>query len=112
MLAGFYRLTGRLTRLEAALKGVAGFTGSGVVRYQRRADGRRLIEAGLSGLAGVRAEIVVRQAPVGAIACRDGEATGRLDSRAGAPIPPLEAGDAIEIRQNGVPVLRGVLARA
>ncbi len=108
MLAGLSRLAPRrVVRLQAALKGVAGFTGAGAVRAETRDDGRRRIDAELSGIAGLKAEVVVMQTPVGALSCRDGAAQGRLDTARGAPIPSFSAGDNIEIRQNGVAILRG-----
>jgi hypothetical protein len=100
------------TRLEAPLRGVAGFTGSGVVRYAAHANGRRRIDADLKGLAGLKAEIVAGAAPLGALPCRAGSASARFDSAQGAAIPALQPGDTIEIRQNGVAVLRGVFAPA
>lgn len=108
MLAGLSRLAAlRAAKLGAALKGVAGFTGAGTVRYTEWPDGRRKIEADLSGVAGLKAEIVAKGAPLGALDCRDGAAQGRLETGRGAPIPALGAGDLIEIRQNGVAILRG-----
>lgn len=112
MLAGISRLAvRRIVRLEAALKGIAGHTGAGIVRCALWSDGRRTTEATLSGIAGLKAEIVLNGAPVGALSCQDGAAAGKLDSRNGAPIPSLCEGDRIEIRQNGVAILRGRLAR-
>lgn len=113
MLARLSRLTQRrIVRLAATLRGVAGYTGRGAVRAETRHDGNRRIDADLSGIAGLKAEVVVKHAPVGALACRDGMANGRLESVHGAPIPDLQPGDTIEIRQNGVTVLRGVFALA
>lgn len=113
MLAGLSRLASmRTARLSAALKGVAGFTGGGSVRYTEWSDGRRRIEAGLKGVAGLKVEVVVKSAPVGAIACRDGAVAGRLDTAQGAPIPAVIDGDAVEIRQNGAAILQGKLQRA
>lgn len=113
MLAGLTKLTAlKSPRLAALLKGVAGFTGGGVVRYTRRPDGRGKIEADLSGVAGLKVEVVVKAAPVGVLACRDGVVAGRLETAQGAPIPALEPGDLIEIRQNGAAILRGAFAPA
>ena len=110
MLARLSRLTAtRTIRLGADLKGVAGFTGAGVVRYTEWSDGRRRIEAGLSGVAGLRAEIVVKGAPVGVLPCHEGVVAGRLETSRGAPIPALAAGDGVEIRQNGAAILKGAL---
>lgn len=108
MLAGLSRLTVmRTARLGVALKSVAGFTGGGTVRYTEWSDGRRKIDADLSGVAGLKAEIVVKGAPIGALACLEGAVAGRLDTARGAPIPALRPDDLIEIRQNGVAILRG-----
>lgn len=111
MLAGLRHLTGGAQRLEAVLKGVAGFTGSGVVRYFVRADGTRRIDAEIFGIAGRRAEIAVGGAPLVEVTCDDGSGDGHFDSAVGAPLPVLCAGDMVEVRQNGVAVLRGMLAQ-
>lgn len=110
MLAGLSQLTTRgVARLSATLKGVAGFTGSGALRYVERGDASRRLDAELSGLAGLKAEIVINGAPFAELACRNGVAAGRFDGARGATIPPLCDGDTIEIRQNGVIVLKGRL---
>ena len=101
----------RTMRLGADLKGVAGFTGGGDVLYTEWSDGRRRIEADLAGVAGLKAEIVVKGALVGALPCREGVVAGRLETARGAPIPTLADGDAVEIRQNGVAILKGALRR-
>ncbi len=113
MLAGISQLTALgAVRLAAALKGVAGFTGSGQVRYVETAAWRRRVDAELSGLAGLRAELVLNGAPFCVLHCRDGAVRGRFDSAEGVGIPALCEGDTIEIRQNGVVVLKGELQRA
>lgn len=112
MLAGLRHLNGGAKRLEAVLKGVAGFTGSGVVRYSMRADGTRRIDAELLGVAGRRAEIAFGGAPLVEVTCDDGAGDGHFDSAVGAPLPVLCAGDTVEVRQNGVAVLRGSLSQA
>ena len=113
MLGGLSQLTALgAVRLTAALKGVAGFTGSGLVRYVETATWRRRLDAELIGLAGLRAELVINGALFCVLDCRDGAAAGRFDSAAGAGIPALCDGDLVEIRQNGAAVLKGVLACA
>ena len=113
MLAGFSRITSpRAAKLNAVLKGVAGFTGVGAIRYLDWPGGRRRIEADLAGVAGLKVEVVVKSIPVGALACREGAVAGRLDTNQSAPIPPLVHDDLIEIRQNGSAILRGRLERA
>jgi hypothetical protein len=113
MLGGISQLTALgAVRLTATLKGVAGFTGAGLVRYVETANWRRRIEAELTGLAGLKAELVLNGALFCKLDCRDGAARGRFDSAQGVGIPALCQGDIIEIHQNGVAVLRGELARA
>jgi hypothetical protein len=110
MLAGLLRFAAsKSVKLAAALRGVAGFTGGGTVRYAQWLDGRRKIDVDLSGVAGLKTEIVVKSAPVGALSCRNGAVSGRLDTARGAPIPALAAGDLVEIRQNGDAILRATL---
>lgn len=113
MQAGLSQLTALgAVRLAASLKGVAGFTGSGLVRYVETATWRRRIDAELSGLAGLKAELVLNGAPFCTLDCRDGLAKSKYDSAEGAGIPALCAGDVVEIRQNGAAILRGELQRA
>ncbi|MFN0023255.1 MAG: hypothetical protein ACKVS5_05080 [Parvularculaceae bacterium] len=100
-----------MIKLAAALKGVAGFTGAGAVRHCAWPDGHATLDADLFGIAGLKAEIVVKGDAVGAIACRDGVAAARLDTRTGAALTALQPGDIIEIRQNGAVILRGALAK-
>lgn len=112
MLAGLSQVTALgAVRLAAALKGVAGFTGSGLVRYVETATWRRRIDAELTGLAGQKAELVMNGACFCTLDCDDGAARGRFDSAEGAGIPALCAGDIVEIRQNGVAVLKGEFQR-
>lgn len=112
MLAELRRLKADAKRLRAALKGVAGFTGSGFVRFFEKPNWGRRIDADLSGLGGLKADIIVNGAWLGALECRAGAAAGRFDGARGASIPSLCEGDIVEIRQNGVAVLRGALERA
>ncbi|MFN3960807.1 MAG: hypothetical protein ACK4NP_12950 [Parvularculaceae bacterium] len=96
-------------RLEAVLKGVAGHTGSGAVRYEEHKDGRRRLKADIAGVAGLSVEIVVNGALLATLACRDGRAARRFDSAAGAAVPALRPGDRVEIRQNGDFIFTGTL---
>ncbi len=112
MLAGLSRFAPRrVIKLAAALKGVAGFTGAGAVRHCAWPDGHATLDADLFGIAGLKAEIIAKGDAVGTIACREGVASARLDTRTGAELMALKAGDMIEIRQNGVVILRGALAK-
>jgi hypothetical protein len=108
MLQALSKLTTfKTATLKAVLKGVAGFTGGGVVRYVEWYGGRRRLDADLSGIAGVKVEVLLNGAPVSVLPCRDGEAAAWLDTEKGSVIPELVVGDTIEIRQNGASILRG-----
>ncbi len=112
MLAGLSQLTALgAVRLAVALKGVAGFTGSGQVRFVETSTWRRRVDAELSGLAGLKAELVLNGAAFCTLDCNDGAARGRFDSAEGVGIPALCEGDIVEVRQNGVAVLKGDLKR-
>ena len=95
---------------EASLKGVAGFTGSGVVRYALSAAGSANYETTLRGVAGLRCELFVAGEYVATLSCEDGKVEGKFDSRLGDPAIQLAAGDAVEIRQNGAVILQGAMA--
>jgi hypothetical protein len=95
---------------EAKMKGVAGFTGSGVVRYALSAAGSANYETTLRGVAGLRCELFVAGEYVATLACADGKVASKFDSRLGDPAIQLADGDAVEIRQNGGVILQGVLA--
>lgn len=113
MLGGISQVTALgAVRLAAALKGVAGFTGSGSVRYVETPSWRRRVEAELSGLAGLKAELVLNGALFCVLDCREGAAKGRFDSAEGVGIAALCEGDIVEVRQNGASVLKGELQRA
>lgn len=99
-------------RLEARLSGVAGFTGSGWFRYARSPAGSANYETELKGVAGLACELIVQGEFVGALACNDGAVSAKFDSRLGDPAIRLEAGDVVEIRQNGQEILAGVLTAA
>ncbi len=95
---------------EARMKGVAGFTGSGVVRYALSAAGSANYETRLRGVAGLRCELFVAGEFVATLACAGGKVASKFDSRLGDPAIQLADGDAVEIRQNGGAILQGVLA--
>lgn len=95
---------------EARLKGVAGFTGSGVIRYALSAAGSTNYETRLRGVAGLRCELFVGGEYVATLPCENGKVASKFDSRLGDPAIQLGEGDAVEIRQNGAVILQGALA--
>ena len=96
-------------RSEARLKGVAGFTGTGQIRYAAWSAGHVTIDADLRGVAGLRAELHARGDRLANLSCNNGVISAQFDSRKGGPAIALAAGDRIEILQNGQVILRGVL---
>lgn len=93
------------------LQGVSGFTGAGAFRYVVSPAGSANYETELTGVAGVKAELFVHGEFVAALPCKDGKAAAAFDSRLGDPAIRLEAGDLIEIRQNGCAILKGELKK-
>lgn len=96
-------------RAEASLKGVAGFTGAGDVRFSAWHDGHVTLTAELRGVAGVKAELWARGLLVAPLAGDKGIFTVRLNSNAGWVPVALAPGDAVEIRQNSAVILTGML---
>ncbi len=96
-------------RLEARLKGVAGFTGSGAFRYSLSQGGSVNYETELKGVAGLRCELFAEGEFVATLSCKDGKVNAKFDSRLDDPAIRLDADDLIEIRQNGDVILTGAL---
>lgn len=105
-------LTKPTLRLEALLDGVAGFTGVGHFRYALSPAGSADYETELKGVAGLRCELFAEGEFVATLACHDGKVAAKFNSRLGDPAIKLDAGDMIEIRQNGVAILTGTLHAA
>lgn len=97
--------------LETKLRGVDGFTGYGEIEFAAYSSGARCLEIEVRGAAGVSADIYVNGAMVGAVSLKNGRADEFLDTRHGHPVPFVNEGDAVEIRQNGQTVLEGVMVR-
>lgn len=99
-------------RSDARLKGVAGFTGTGEVRFTAWPDGHVTVLADLRGVAGLRAELWARGEKIGPLAGDKGRISAHFDTRNGGPAVALAPGDAVEIRQNGNVILTGLLQKA
>jgi len=99
----------RHRRLEAKLKGVAGFTGSGVMRYVARPPARVRYEIDLKGVAGLKAELWMRGARICEFPIDNGRASVDIRSGQGAPAIAASAGETVSIRQNGDVILSGRL---
>lgn len=105
-------LPGPVGRCDVKLRGVAGFTGTGEVRFTAWPDGHVSLIADLRGVAGLRAELWARGEKVGPLSGDNGRISAQFDTRAGGPALALAPGDLIEVRQNGAVILTGVLAKA
>ncbi len=113
MLDALKRLLPKRTlRLESTLDGVLGFTGAGVFRYARSSAGSADYGIDAKGVAGLHCELFAQGEFVATLDCMDGKVAAKFDSRLGDPAIGLEAGDLIEIRQNGHAILKGVLKAA
>jgi hypothetical protein len=97
-------------RCDVRLKGVAGFTGVGDVRFTAWRDGHVRLDADLRGVAGLKAELWARGAKVGPLAGDNGRISAHFDTKNGGPSIALAAGDLVEVRQNGAVILAGVLS--
>lgn len=99
----------RIGELEAKLEGVAGFTGRGEIEVSFWSQGYATVETELRGVAGLRAEVYVNDVCVGTVDIKDGRSDTEFDTRRTGITLIAEAGDRVEIRQNGDAILRGVL---
>jgi hypothetical protein len=102
----------RRRRLEAKLKGVAGFTGGGAFRYTARPPARIRYELDLKGVAGLKAELWLRGAFIFEFELDNGKAA--IDIESGLDAPPIAAreGETVLVRQNGDVILSGKLSAA
>ena len=96
---------------KAALIGVSGFTGRGMIGLYQGKNGTKSLSVVLRGIAGRSAEIHVDGSHAATIAIKNGRAVGRFSSAKGHTLPDFHDGTNIEIRQNGDVVLTGVLSR-
>lgn len=108
MLETLTRILPRRIHLEAKLKGVAGFTGSGAARIVSSAAGLETLEVELKGIAGLRAE-VLSGSFFATLALKDGKGAAQFSRHASAAVAALGEGDCVEVRQNSQLVLRGAL---
>lgn len=110
MIKFSFSLAGKLADLETKLTGVNGYTGRGEVEFESWKDGHRCLEVELRGVAGQYAEIYADDRLVVALEFDDGRYDNTFHTRDGDPIPELTEGSYIEVRQNGDPILAGILA--
>lgn len=97
--------------VDAALRGVNGFTGRGEIEFTLGENGDRKLSVGLRGVAGRSAEVFADGALAATVNLDDGRADRLFDTRRGDAVPALTAGARIDIRQNGDVILEGVLTR-
>ena len=112
MLGAILRLFPHKTAdLEADLHGVSGFTGRGELEYAAWSNGVQNLEIELRGVAGVSADVFANGIEITRVPLTNGRVDAHLDTRRGDAFPALTEGAEIEIRQNGQPILAGVLVR-
>lgn len=102
----------RTQYLECSMKGVAGFTGRGVFRCAAWANGEAAYEISVRGLAGLKAELIVRGQKITELELVNGVGFAEFERRKGAPDLNVAIGDEILVCQNGKPVLTGRLVHA
>ncbi|MEL6362987.1 MAG: hypothetical protein AAFR21_18115 [Pseudomonadota bacterium] len=95
--------------LEAKLTGVQGHTGYGEVEIDYWSNGRAQVEVELRGIAGLAADLVVAGRPVGTVPLDNGRADYDFDAQPLSEAFQAQDGDIVEIHQNGIAVLHGVL---
>ena len=93
--------------LSTNLRGIAGYTGTGSIRYVRHSNGERILKISLCGIGGKIVDICDQKANTLSINVVGGSAKAQLNSRKGTDIPEFESGDIIEIRQNSDIILSG-----
>ena len=104
-----FKIGRKLVDLEAKLSGVNGHTGHGEIEFEMWKDGMRELEIELRGVAGRFAEIFANGDLVAAVEFDNGRLDHRFISKNGDELPELGEGALIEVRQNGQPILEGVL---
>ncbi|MEO0878299.1 MAG: hypothetical protein AAFY22_01170 [Pseudomonadota bacterium] len=102
----------RQARLMAKLRGVAGFSGRGEIAYAAFGNGAKTVSIKATGIAGQKAALFINQQPLGDMNVVSGKIDHQFDSRRGSFIPVLQDGDAVEIHQNGEPILVGAAQSA
>ncbi len=95
--------------LEARLQPVNGYTGRGEIEFSAWRNGSRQLEVELRGVAGRSADVFVNGERVQTVMLDNGRVDAFYDTRQGDAVPELAEGAAVEVRQNGDPILSGVL---
>lgn len=99
----------RSSSLRSNLAGVSGYTGRGDIEFSTWKSGAGCIEVSLRGVAGRSAEIFADGVFLHGATLKNGKADCRFDTPAANERPCICDGTKIEIRQNGQPILEGVL---
>jgi hypothetical protein len=95
--------------LEARLTPVNGYTGRGEIEFSSWQNGSRQLEVELRGVAGRTADVYINGERVKTVNLENGRVDAFYDTRQGDALPDAVAGDRVEVRQNGDPILDGVL---
>lgn len=99
----------KLSDLEADLSPVGGFTGRGEIEYSSWQSGSKFLEVELRNVAGRTADVFINNERVKTVELHNGRVDQTFETDQGDAIPTLEVGAEVEIRQNGQPILVGVL---
>ncbi len=96
--------------LESRLQGVNGFTGRGDIEISSWRSGVRKMGVGLTGIAGLNADIFIDGAHCQTIPLENGAVHFTANTSRGDNVPDITTGAQIEIRQNGEAILGGTLS--
>ncbi len=100
----------KVSDLEARLAPVDGGSGRGEIEFSSWRDGSKQLEIELRGVSGTSADVYINGERVKTVSLDNGRIDEFIDTRKGDDVPDLAVGASVEVRQNGNPVLSGVLA--
>ncbi len=99
----------KISDLEARLAPVNGGSGRGEIEFSSWRDGSKQLEIELRGVSGATADVYINGERVKTVTLDNGRIDDFMDTRKGDAVPDLVVGASVEVRQNGSPVLGGVL---
>lgn len=100
----------KVSDLEARLAPVGAGSGRGEIEFSSWRDGAKQLEIELRGINGDTADVYINGERVKTVRLNNGRIDDFLDTRNGDAVPDLVQGASVEIRQNGAPILGGIMA--